>query len=78
MSTKADILKRLAELGDNDIVAVPVIRTKAEAEDLFEYAEDESIVLTDYEWRDVVADYENADQYDDEQLIESIKKVTGK
>ena len=78
MVTKVNVLERLAELGDNEIIVVPIIRTKSEAEDLFEYSEDESIILTDYEWRDVVADYENADQYDDEQLIESIKKVTGK
>jgi hypothetical protein len=78
MVTKVDVLKRLAELGDDEIIVVPIIRTKSEAEDLFEYAEDESIILTDYEWRDVVADYENADHYDDEALIESIKKVTGK
>jgi hypothetical protein len=76
MSTKADILKRLAELGDNDIVAVPVIRTKAEAEDVYEYSENKSIILTDYEWRDVVADYENAEHYDDEALVESIKMIT--
>jgi hypothetical protein len=78
MVTKVDVAKRLAELGDNEIIAVPVIRTKAEAEDLYEYSEDESIILTDDEWRDVVADYENADFYDDEALVESIKKVTGK
>ena len=78
MVTKVDVAKRLAELGDNEIIAVPVIRTKAEAEDLYEYAEDESIILTDYEWRDVVADYENADYYDDEALIQSIKTVIGK
>ena len=78
MVTKVDVAKRLAELGDNEIIAVPVIRTKAEAEDLYEYAEDESIILTDYEWCDVVADYENADYYDDEALIQSIKTVIGK
>jgi len=78
MVTKVDVAKRLAELGDNEIIAVPVIRTKAEAEDIYEYSENESIILTDYEWRDVVADYENAEHYDDEALVESIKMVVGK
>jgi len=78
MSTVAQVIEQLKHLNENDIIAVPVIRTKAEAEDLFEYAEDESIILTDYEWRDVVADYENAERYDDEALVESIKTVTGK
>jgi hypothetical protein len=78
MSTVAQVIEQLKHLNENDIIAVPVIRTKAEAEDIYEYAEDESIILTDYEWRDVVADYENAEHYDDEALVESIKTVTGK
>jgi len=77
MSTKADILKRLEELGDNDIVAVPVIRTKAEAEDLYEYVEDKSIILTDDEWKDVVNSYEDAEFFDDEALVNTIKDVLG-
>lgn len=75
MSTKAEVLKRLEELGDDDIVAVPVIRTKATAEEIYEYATGASITLTDDEWRDVVADWEDADEYDDEALVESIKFI---
>ncbi len=77
MSTKADIIKRLAELGDNDIIAVPVMRTRAEAEDLYEYAEGESIILTDEEWLDVVSKYEDAEFYDDEALVSVISEVIG-
>ena len=77
MSTKADIIKRLAELGDNDIIAVPAIRTKAEAEDLYEYATSESITLSGEEWLDVVSKYEDAEFFDDEALVSAISEVIG-
>ena len=78
MSTKAEIIEKLKEFGDNDVIAVPVIRTKAEAEDLYEYAQFESIILTDDEWRDVVNSYEDAEFFDDEALVQTIIDVTGK
>jgi hypothetical protein len=77
MSTVAELIERLKQLDQNEVVAVPVIRTKAEAEDIYEYAEDKSIILTDDEWRDVVNSYEDAEFYDDEALVIMIKDVVG-
>jgi len=76
--TVAELIERLNQLDQNEIIAVPVIRTKAEAEDLYEYAQFESIILTDDEWRDVVNSYEDAEFYDDEALVQTIIDVTGK
>ena len=78
MSTIAELIERLKQLDQNEVVAVPVIRTKAEAEDIYEYSEFESIILTDDEWRDVVNSYEDAEFYDDEALVIMIKDVVGK
>jgi hypothetical protein len=77
MSTVAQVIEQLKHLNENDVIAVPVIRTKAEAEDIYEYAEDKSIILTDDEWRDVVKSYEDAEFYDDEALVNTIKDVVG-
>jgi hypothetical protein len=76
--TVAELIERLNQLDQNEIIAVPVIRTKAEAEDLYEYAQFDSIILTDDEWRDVVNSYEDAEFYDDEALVQTIIDVTGK
>jgi hypothetical protein len=76
--TVAELIERLNQLDQTEIIAVPVIRTKAEAEDLYEYAQFESIILTDDEWRDVVNSYEDAEFYDDEALVQTIIDVTGK
>lgn len=75
MSTKAEILKRLAEMADDEIIAVPTIKTKADAEDLYEYANDEEITLTSEQWAEVVTNYEDAEDYSDESLVEVIREV---
>ena len=77
MSTVAQVMEQLKHLNENEVIAVPVIRTKAEAEDLYEYSEDKSIILTDDEWRNVVNSYEDAEFYDDEALVNTIKDVLG-
>lgn len=75
MSTKAEVLARMADVADDEIVAVPTIWTKAIAEDVYEYAEGDAIELTKEQWAAVVEDYENAEFYDDEAMVESIKTV---
>ncbi len=75
--TVSELIERLKQLDQNEIIAVPVIRTKSEAEDIYEYANFESIILTDYEWRDVVNSYEDAEFYDDEALVNTIEEVIG-
>lgn len=78
MSTKAEILKRLEDVADDQIIAVPVIRTKEIAEDLWEYSEDEEITLTQEQWAEVVKNFEDAEFYDDEALVETIRQVVEK
>jgi hypothetical protein len=75
--TVSELIERLKQLDQNEIIAVPVIRTKSEAEDIYEYANFESIILTDDEWRDVVNSYEDAEFYDDEALVNTIDDVIG-
>jgi hypothetical protein len=75
MSTKAEILKSLENYSDDQIIAVPVLRTKEIAEDIWEYATDESITLSDEAWKKIVDQYENAEFYDDEALIDVMKEV---
>lgn len=75
MSTKAQILARLENLADDEIVAVPTIKTKTDAEDLYEYANDKEIELTDAQWKKVVYEYEDAADYSDEALVEAIEEV---
>lgn len=77
MSTKAEILKRLEGLGDEEIIAVPTIKTKLDAEELYEYANDEEIELTAEQWAQVVENYEHAEDYSDEYLVEVIQEVLG-
>jgi len=78
MSTKAEILKRLEGLADDEIIAVPTIKTKADAEDLYEYSNDEEIELTQEQWAQVVSEYEDAENYDDQALVEVIEEVLGR
>jgi len=75
MSTKAEILKRIDDVADDEVIAVPTIKTKADAEDLYEYAYDEEITLTLEQWVEVVSNYENADDYSDEALVEAVREV---
>ncbi len=75
MSTKAEVLARMADVPEDELIAVPSIWTKAIAEDIYEYATDEEITLTPEQWAKVVEDFENAEHPDDEQMVESIKFV---
>ena len=54
MSTKAQLLKRLETIPEDAIIAVPVLWTKASAEDAWEYMNDEALTLTDDQWEEVV------------------------
>ena len=75
MSTKAEILERIANVADDEIIAVPTVWTKATAEEVYEYAKNEEIELSLEQWAKVVEDYENAEFYDDEAMVEAIKLV---
>lgn len=77
MSTKAEILERLADVADDELIAVPTIWTKAIAEDVYEYAEDEPVELSLEQWAAVIENFENAEYYGDEEMVESIKYVLG-
>jgi len=77
MSTKAEILARMADIADDEIVAVPTIWTKSIAEDVYEYAEGNEIELTTEQWAKVVETFENAEFYGDEEMVESINIVIG-
>lgn len=75
MSTKAQIIERLGSLPDDAVIAVPSIWVKESAEDLYEYANDKEITLTDEQWSEVVDRFENAEFYDDEAMIATIDEV---
>jgi len=75
MSTKAEVLARLADIADDEIVAVPSIWTKLIAEEIYEYAEGEEIELTTEQWAKVVEQFENAEFFDEEAMVTSIKDV---
>ena len=75
MSTKAEILERLKDVADNELIAVPTIWTKSIAEDVYEYATDEQVELTNEQWAAVIKDFEDAEYYGDEEMVESIKTV---
>lgn len=77
MSTKAEVLARMADVADDEIVAVPSIWTKLIAEEVYEYAEGEEIELTTEQWARVVTNFESAEFYGDEEMVESIKMVIG-
>ena len=75
MSTKAEILERLADVADDELIAVPTIWTKSIAEDVYEYAEDEPVELSLEQWAAVIEDFENAEYYGDEEMVQSIKHI---
>ena len=58
MSTKAQLLKRLETIPEDAIIAVPVLWTKASAEDAWEYMNDEALDLTNDQWEEVANQYE--------------------
>lgn len=75
MSTKEQLLKRLESIPEDAIIAVPVLWTKASAEDAWEYMNDEALTLTDDQWEEVVNKYEGSEFYGDEDLVETIREV---
>jgi hypothetical protein len=75
MSTKAEILERLADVADDELIAVPTIWTKSIAEDVYEYAEDEPVELSLEQWAAVIENFENAEYYGDEEMVQSIKHI---
>jgi hypothetical protein len=75
MSTKAEILERLKDVADDELIAVPTIWTKPIAEDVYEYAEDEPVELSLEQWAAVIEDFENAEYYGDEEMVQSIKHI---
>jgi hypothetical protein len=75
MSTKAEILERLKDVADDELIAVPTIWTKPIAEDVYEYAEGEPVELSLEQWAAVIEDFESAEYYGDEEMVASIKIV---
>ena len=64
---KEQLLDILSEVGDNEEIAVPIIWTKADTEQLFDVA------LTDDEWADVVDTYTNGDYHDTEAMESAVE-----
>jgi hypothetical protein len=75
MSTKAEILKRLEGMADDEIIAVPTIKTKLDAEEIYSYMENEEVELTAEQWDTIATEYENAENYDDDALSEIMREV---
>jgi len=75
MSTKAEILERLKDVADDELIAVPTIWTKPIAEDVYEYAEGEPVELSLEQWAAVIEDFESAEYYGDEEMVQSIKHI---
>ena len=75
MTTKADLIARLAELPDDAAVAVPTIWTKEIALDVYSFSADAEVELTDEQWAKVVEYYENGEYYGDEDMIDAINEV---
>lgn len=64
---KQQLLEILSEIGDNEEIAVPIIWTKGDAEQLFD------VVLTDTEWSSVVDTYTNGDYHDSEAMESAVQ-----
>ena len=75
MSTKTQLIERLSKMPDDAVIAVPVLWTKEAAEDQWEYMNEVELTLTPEQWQDVVDRYENAEFYDEEALLDTIKEV---
>jgi len=78
MSTKAEILKRLEGIADDEIIAVPTIKTKLDAEEIYSYMENEEVELTAEQWDTIVTEYEDAESHDDNSLAEILYEVLNK
>lgn len=75
MSTKAQIIERLDSLPADALIAVPAIWTKDSVEDLWEYANDKPLTLTDEQWADVIREFETGEDYDEEELLSVVDYV---
>lgn len=75
MSTKAQIIERLKSLPDDAVIAVPTIWVKSSAEDMYNYMQEEEIEFTDDQWSEIVHRFEDADFYDEEALLDTIREV---
>lgn len=64
---KQQLLDILSDVGDNEEIAIPIIWTKTDAEQLFDVA------LTDDEWADVVDTYTNGDYHDSEAMEQAVE-----
>lgn len=64
---KQQLLNILSEVGDNEEIAIPIIWTKTDTEQLFDVA------LTDDEWTAVVDTYTNGDHHDSEAMEQAVE-----
>lgn len=78
MSTVAEIIDRLSKLDPTAIVAIPTIWDKETAIDVYEYANNETVSITDEQWAEIVSQFEDAEFYDESAMIEAIDEVLGK
>ena len=68
----------LGDYPDDAIFAIPAIWTKADAEEAWEsgqYADDETLTLTNAQWEDVVDEFLEYDFHDEESMVEAINSV---
>lgn len=75
MTTKAQLMGRIVHMHDSEVIAVPVLWTKAAAENLWEYAHDKELTLTKEQWESIVERYEHAEFYGDDAMLETIEEV---
>lgn len=64
---KQQLLEILSGIGDSEEIAVPIIWTKQDAEQLFD------VVLTDTEWENVVDTYTDGDYHDSEAMESAVE-----
>ena len=75
MSTVQEIIDRLSKLEPTAIIAVPSIWDKETAEEVYEYAVGDSVSISDEQWAEVVNQFEDAEFYDSEAMVEAINEV---
>lgn len=75
MATVAQLIENLSKMPADAVIAVPVLWTKEDAEDQWEYLSEEELTLTPEQWQEVVSRYETAEFYDEEAFIDTIKEV---
>lgn len=75
MSTVKEVIERLSKMDADAVISVPAIWEKDTAEEIFEYIEGTPVSLSDSQWVRVVAQFENADFYDESAIVDAIKFV---